>query len=64
MKNKCYFLYANVRHEQRERNRITNLLQENIKMESQRTNSTFGFCRHVKKPTLKNKRAIFPKIRR
>ena len=37
---------------------MTNLLQENKETESQRTNSTFGFCRHIGKPE-KTKRAIF-----
>ncbi len=37
---------------------MINLLQENIEMKSQRTNSTFGFCRHTGKPE-KTKRAIF-----
>ncbi len=37
---------------------MINLLQENIEMKSQRTNSTFVFCRHTGKPQ-KTKRAIF-----
>jgi len=37
---------------------MINLLQENKKIESHRTNSTFGFCRHTGKHK-KTKRAIF-----
>jgi hypothetical protein len=33
-----------VRHKQGERNRMTNLQQENTEIESHRTNSTFGFA--------------------
>ncbi len=36
-------LAATRRHKQKKRNRMTNLLQENIEMKSPRTNSTFGF---------------------
>jgi len=39
-------------------NRMINLLQENVKMESQRTNSTFVFCRHAKADP-KNQKSYF-----
>jgi len=38
---------------------MINLLQENKEIESQRTNSTFGFCRHAKKPTPKKPKELF-----
>jgi hypothetical protein len=36
---------------------MINLLPENVEMESQRTNSTFGFCQHTGKSE-KNQRAV------
>jgi hypothetical protein len=39
--------------------RMINLLQENIEIESQRTNSTFGFLPTHKKLTLKNQKSNF-----
>jgi len=38
---------------------MINLLQENIELKSPRENSTFGFCRHAKKPTRKNQKSYF-----
>ncbi len=38
---------------------MINLLQENIEIESQRANSTFGFCRHTKMPTPKKQKSYF-----
>jgi len=37
---------------------MTNLLQENMGIESPRTNSTFGFCQHEICRPQKTKRAI------
>jgi len=52
-------LIQTVRHKQEKRNRMTNLLQENKKMESPRSNCTFGFFPTHKKPTRKNQKSNF-----
>jgi len=46
----------NAKTEERE---MINLLQENIEMNSQRTNSTFVFCRHAKTNPKKTKELFF-----
>ena len=34
-------------------------IERETKLKSPHTNSTFGFCRHTKKPTLKNQKSYF-----
>ncbi len=43
---------------------MINLLQENIEMESQRTNNAFGFCRHTGKPEKNQKSNFLPTLDR
>ena len=55
--NKNNRLYTQVRHKQEKRNRMINLLQENIEIKSLHTNYTFGFCQNTSQPE-KTKRVI------
>jgi len=52
------FLFTQTLGTSKRNDRMTNLLQVNIEMKTQRTNSTFGFCQH-KSQRRKTKRAVF-----
>ncbi len=58
--------FAQARYAQAKKKKIKmiNLLQENIEKESQRTNSTFGFCRHTKAAKKNQKSYFLPTLNR
>ncbi len=58
IKQEKVLIYGCYAQAKKRENRMINLLQENIEMESQRINSTFVFL-PTHRQTLKNKRAIF-----